>query len=270
MKKKLFYETRLFFTALMFFTRLPVPRNVYHGAEYLQRSSKYFSWIGLIVGSISALTTLLLLQWFSTEISLLLGMVSGVITTGAFHEDGFADVCDAFGGGWTKETILAIMKDSRLGTFGVIGLGMILSLKFFLLKEIITHFGTSMKLNNEVIPAWLAIITWAHTVSRFAAITVTQRYDYVSDSQRSKSQSFVNRKLTLPDWITATVPMAIPILILPLSYLFALPCVFLSTLLLGRYFNKWIGGYTGDCLGAVQQIGEVVIYLTITVIWRFT
>src|SRR3954447_16259114 len=130
MKKLFVYEARLFFTAMMFFTRLPVPRYIDHSSEYLQRSSKYFSWMGLITGTISASSTFLFLYLFSMPVSVLLGMIVGILVTGAFHEDGFADTCDAFGGGWTKEKILAIMKDSRLGTFGVIGLIAILSIKF--------------------------------------------------------------------------------------------------------------------------------------------
>ncbi len=270
MKKIIFYEARLFFTAMMFFTRLPVPRYIDHGSEYLQRSSKYFSWIGVIVGAITALSTFLFLYLFSTQVSVLLGMVTGILATGAFHEDGFADACDAFGGGWTKDKILAIMKDSRLGTFGVIGLIAILSIKFFLLEEIIKQLDLTLKFDTHSIVRWFAIIIWSHTLSRFAAVTMLQQYEYVSDTQTSKSKPLASSKLLWHEWIVGAIPVVILMFLLPFSYLLVLPCVLISRLYLGWYFNKWIGGYTGDCLGAVQQVCEVIIYLTITVIWKFT
>src|SRR4028118_1536958 len=130
-------ELRIFFTAMMFLTRLPVPKLTDHSSEYLEKSSKYFPLIGWIVGAISCGTFLAFYQFLSIEISLLASIIAGILTTGAFHEDGFADVCDAFGGGWTKEKILEIMKDSRLGTYGTVGLIAILSVKFFLLRDLI-------------------------------------------------------------------------------------------------------------------------------------
>src|SRR4051794_21756033 len=108
-------ELRIFFTAIMFLTRLPVPRFTDHSPEYLKQSSRYFPLVGWIVGGIGALVFYLFSSFFSLELSLLASIIATVLATGAFHEDGFADVCDAFGGGWTKEKILAIMKDSRLG-----------------------------------------------------------------------------------------------------------------------------------------------------------
>ena len=93
----------------MFFTRIPCPEWVDHDPTYIQKSSKYFPLVGLFVGSVGALVFFLARFLFSTEISLLLSMSSTVFVTAGFHEDGFADVCDGFGGGWTKEKILMIM-----------------------------------------------------------------------------------------------------------------------------------------------------------------
>src|SRR3569833_79355 len=123
-------ETKIFFTALMFFTRIPCPKWVDHSEEYLNKSSKYFPVVGIIVGSISALIFWLFQLFFPVEIALIFSIIASILTTGAFHEDGFADVCDGFGGGWTKDKILLIMKDSRVGAFGVIGLISILAGKY--------------------------------------------------------------------------------------------------------------------------------------------
>src|SRR5882724_4395211 len=120
----------------MFLTRIRVPATIDHRPEYLQKSPRYFPLIGWIVGGISILVFLAFNKFFSENIALLASMIAGILTTGAFHEDGFADTCDGFGGGWTKEKILLIMKDSRLGTYGVIGLISILASKYLLLKEL--------------------------------------------------------------------------------------------------------------------------------------
>src|SRR5215211_1296365 len=151
----------IFLTALMFFTRLPVPERINHGAALLQKSARYFPWIGLVVGSIAGVVYLVSINIFSPSISVFFSMLASILTTGAFHEDGFADVCDAFGGGWTKEKILLIMKDSRLGTYGVIGLINMLGFKFLLLVEL-----------SVALPQWdfFFIIISAHSISRFAAV----------------------------------------------------------------------------------------------------
>src|ERR1700694_2498817 len=120
----------------MFLTRIRVPGNIDHSPEYLQKAPRYFPVIGWIVGAVCSLAFLLVSRYISADLGILASMIAGVFITGAFHEDGFADVCDGFGGGWTKEKILLIMKDSRIGAFGAIGLLAIWSSKFLLLKEL--------------------------------------------------------------------------------------------------------------------------------------
>ena len=129
------YQLKLFFTALMFLTRIPVPRSIDHNSDMLQKSARYFSWVGMVVGGIAAIVWYACIHVLSPSLSIAFSMLASILATGAFHEDGFADCCDAFGGGWTKEKILTIMKDSRLGTYGVTGLIGILGFKFLLLTE---------------------------------------------------------------------------------------------------------------------------------------
>ena len=95
-------ELELFFTAIMFFTRLPVPELEY-SQEKLNASSRYFPLVGILVGALSATVFMFSSLIFSTNISMLLSMITSILITGAFHEDGFADTCDGFGGGYTKE-----------------------------------------------------------------------------------------------------------------------------------------------------------------------
>src|ERR1700730_6921729 len=169
MKKQL----DIFFTAVMFLTRLPVPGRIDHSPAMLQKSARYFSWIGILVGIIVAVCFICCKQLFSSSLAILLSMIVSILTTGAFHEDGFADVCDGFGGGWTKEKILLIMKDSRLGTFGVIGLGSMLAAKFMLLKDLPKFTPVSLAdaghplLNYRI---FIGIVLTAHSLSRLMGV----------------------------------------------------------------------------------------------------
>ncbi len=97
----------------MFYTRVPCPRWVGHEPDYLNKATRYFPLIGWLVGAIGFAVLWGGMQLWPTSVAVLLSIAAMVLTTGAFHEDGFADACDGFGGGWTKEKILAIMKDSR-------------------------------------------------------------------------------------------------------------------------------------------------------------
>jgi adenosylcobinamide-GDP ribazoletransferase len=249
-------ELRIFFTAIMFYTRIPVPRWVDHSADYLNRATKYFPLVGLLVGSISAGVYLLSNYLFNAPVAIILSMVGTILLTGAFHEDGFADVCDGFGGGWTKEKILLIMKDSRVGAFGVIGLVLILVLKFYLL----------LSLNAYMLP--LFMIT-AHGVSRWTAATFVLTHEYSRENEDSKAKP-VAKQFLATDFLVATVFGLLPLLLLgnPLYFLVMIP-VYLMKMYLGWYFKKWIGGYTGDCLGATQQLTEIVFYLTVLALWKF-
>lgn len=237
----------------MFFTRIPVPRTIDHNHDMLQRSARYFSWVGLIVGFIGAAVFFLAAKIFSPQLSVALSILATILTTGAFHEDGFADCCDAFGGGWTKEKILIIMKDSRLGTYGVTGLIGILAFKFLLLTELLTY-------TNPLQVALLMIA--AHSSSRLMAVSIMQQYAYVQDTDTSKSKPLANRKLTTTELIIALAGAVLPFAMLSFYYLLALLPVIIARWYAGRYFKKWIGGYTGDCLGATQQVCELVFYVS--------
>ena len=259
-------EVRIFFTAMMFLTRLPVPRFTDHAPEYLERSAKYFPLIGWIVGGVSAIVLLLVRQVFSIELSILASIIAGILTTGAFHEDGFADVCDAFGGGWTKEKILDIMKDSRLGTYGVAGLVLMLATKFILVRELalllLPEVG-SFSLN------FLFLIIAVHATSRLMPVLTIQTSTYAYADDRSKSKPLASTKLATAELLLAISFTLIPFVFLPVTWLVIFIPAIIATLLLKRYFHRWIGGYTGDCLGAIQQTTEVVCYLTLIGLWKF-
>lgn len=197
---------------------------------------------------------------FAPSIALLLSMATSIWITGAFHEDGLADVCDGFGGGWTKEQTLIIMKDSRLGTYGVIGIGLLLALKFAALLQI----------NNRadaIVWIAMALIT-GHTISRSATVWLISVHTYIRDEESGKIQSLAG-SITRPDLLIATLFGLFSIflaflLTMHMGFLLSIVPVVMTTWLLGRYFKHRLGGYTGDCLGATQQITEVVLYLSLS------
>jgi adenosylcobinamide-GDP ribazoletransferase len=253
-------EADTFLCALMMLTRIPVPPRIYHEHHSGKGSPKYYSWIGIIIGGVSVVTLLLTANIFSIHISVLLSILATILLTGAFHEDGFADVCDGFGGGWTKDKILLIMKDSRLGTFGVLGLIGMLSFKFLVIIEL-SRVGSIYFLG--------AVIVAGHAISRFAAVTVMQQFSYISGPE-SKSASVAHSKLSLGQFAIAAAGSFIPLLFLPPVYWLSLSIVMIARVYAGRYFKRWIGGYTGDCLGATQQLSEAAFYSGVYLVWTFT
>jgi adenosylcobinamide-GDP ribazoletransferase len=265
-------ELQIFFTTLMFMTRIPVPRETRHDPEYLQQGAKYFPLIGWIVGAGCALAFLAFSRFISEDIGLLASMITGIFLTGALHEDGFADCCDAFGGGWTKEKILAIMKDSRLGSFGVIGLLCILAAKFLLLREIpgyspnLLHPSSNIFVNDRF---FILVLIAAHGLSRLMPLGLMQFSTYVRDPENSKSRLNAGRKLDGLQLLIALFFGLVPFAFLPPVYLLAITGPAYLTFELHKYFTRWIGGYTGDCLGAVQQGSEIAFYLCVLIVWKF-
>ena len=115
-------ELEYFFGAIRFFTRLPVPGWVGHSAEALNHSARYFPAVGLFVGGIGVLVYLGAALLWPKSVAVLLSMAATIYATGAFHEDGLSDTVDGLGGGWEKLRILEIMKDSRVGSYGVVAM----------------------------------------------------------------------------------------------------------------------------------------------------
>lgn len=248
-------EVQVFLTAVMFFTKIPCPRWVDHSPEFLNESARYFSLVGMIVGCIGALVFWSADFLFPQSIAVLLSMLATIWLTGAFHEDGLADMFDGFGGGWTKEQILGIMKDSRIGTFGAAGLTGILALKFTSLNE----------LPAETVPFLLIA---GHTTSRFLATTLIVTHDYVR-GEPSKAKPVAKRMSPVSILINAVMGL-LPLFLVPYNWIWLtlIPMVFVL-LYLGHFFNKWIGGHTGDCSGATQQLTEVTFYLSAVVLWTY-
>lgn len=242
-------ELEFFFAALRFFTRLPAPRWVGHSTEQLNHAARWFPAVGWIVGAGGAAVTLAAMQLWPPAVAVLLGMAATLLLTGAFHEDGLADTIDGFGGGWTREQALSIMQDSRIGSYGAIGIGLALLLKFAALVE------------HAVLPAptFVALLIAGHSVSRLASTTLIFALDYAREEGKAKPLA---KRLGKGELAFAALCGLAPCLFLPWAQAaVALALVALVTWLAARRFVKRLGGYTGDCLGATQQLAELAFYL---------
>ncbi|WP_299530245.1 adenosylcobinamide-GDP ribazoletransferase [Ulvibacterium sp.] len=257
-------ELKIFLTAVMFYTRIPCPSWVDHSPDYINKSVRYFPLIGWIVGTVSGLGLVLgnwlIGPWFAAFFCIAIS----VWLTGAFHEDGFADVCDGFGGGWTKDQILKIMKDSRVGTYAVVGLLLLFLLKGTLLVKVSGQY--------DYIHLLLIIIN-GHTISRVMAAMVIFTHQYVREDGSSKAkpvaQSYSPTNVVLV-LIFGLLPTAVIALLMGQLWWCFVPIVlYLVKIYLSNIFQKKIGGYTGDCLGATQQVVEVVYYFLIVLAWKF-
>ena len=241
-------ECASFWAALRFFTRLPVPKPVGHDAAALNRASRYFPAVGLVVGLIGGIVWVFSSLFWPKTLAVLLALSATVWLTGAFHEDGLADMCDGFGGGWDKARILEIMKDSRVGSFGVVVL-------------VLTVLGRFMALVELPVTWIFAALLAAHAVSRACAAALLFVLDYVREDAAAKSRPLATRITPLELDIAGGTAL-LPCLLLPFwNVLMALVLAIGVSFVLARFFRRWIGGYTGDCLGAVQQAAELAFYL---------
>lgn len=244
MKKQL----NLFLLALSFYSQIPVKRSLDYSEENMNKSTRFFPLIGLIIGGVGAFVFWGTSFIFPVYLSAILAIGATVLTTGAFHEDGFTDFCDGFGGGYTPEKIIAIMKDSRIGTYGACGL----------LFMTLIRIGCISSIDTQFIP--LVLIT-AHGFSRVMPVLVIFSTNYVRDDVTSKIKP-IGKKGSTGDLITAIIFGSIGLLFFPWKFIpIIILVLLLITFIFRRYIIRKIGGYTGDCLGALQHICEVVFYL---------
>lgn len=261
-------ELIIFLSSVRYNTRIIVPSWVEHSDEYLNSSSRYFPLVGWIVGTATWFVLWVSDLSLTREISIVLAMAVSVLVTGAFHEDGFTDVCDGFGGGWTKEKILEIMKDSRIGAFGTIGIILVLLLKFVCYKS----------LEEFSIEVLFITILSSHSSSRFWSLFTAKTLSYVREDQLSKAKPIIQTLKTYNVVIAGIWGLAPWLLFFHNEYLpsdrvfgFLLYPFLLQTfgyLYLRSFYKKWLGGYTGDCLGAVQQVTELLYLIGIVAAWK--
>jgi adenosylcobinamide-GDP ribazoletransferase len=273
---------RHFLLALQFFTRIPVTGRLADWVGFspamLRASAAYFPAVGVVIGGLVVLLTAALMHYLPTAyaplVAAALGTAWSVWLTGAFHEDGLADVADGLGGSYDRERALIIMKDSRIGAFGAIAVVLALISKVALLA-----------LLGAVGMLWMCFaLMAAHVLSRTWPLLVIRWLPHVGDDAGSKSKPLADQisdaslalalvwsagALALSAWVAASVltgtdvQMLAPAQALPV--LKVLACGGLASALTFVYllslFARRLQGFTGDCLGTTQQVCEIAFYL---------
>src|SRR6266404_5812251 len=245
---------RRFFIAVQFLTRLPVPRVLDSSESELGKAAAFFPLIGVVVGGGAALVSVVLQRVLPLPGSVFCAIVFAVFITNGFHEDGLADSFDGFGGGWTKDRVLEIMRDSRIGTYGA------LALIFLVLGKL--NFLSSLPAGQ--IWRWLIL---AHTASRWTTLPLCAWLPYARAEGQGK---LVAKQVGALEIMTGTFTLLLILLLIP--WRAALATLFVTTLvtfLSGLYFRARLQGVTGDCLGAANQLTEVGLYLTAVILLRF-
>ena len=245
---------RRFFVAIQFLTRLPVPRALNSSETDIGKASAFFPLIGVIVGGGAALVFVGLQRILPLPASVFCAIGFATLITNGFHEDGLADSFDGFGGGWTKDRVLEIMRDSRIGTYGTLAL-------IFVILGKLTFLSL---LPPGQIWRWLIV---AHTASRWTILPLCACLPYARAEGQGK---LVAKQVGILEITIGTFTLLLVFILLPWqAALAALLVTTLVTLLSGLYFRARLQSITGDCLGAANQLTEVGLYLTAVVLLRF-
>jgi adenosylcobinamide-GDP ribazoletransferase len=245
--------------ALRFMTIVPVPSSDTPTApDWLSRCAKYFPAVGICVGLVSAAALLLAGSIWSPVIAALLAVAASIVVSGALHEDGLADTADGFGGGWNVEKRLAIMKDSRIGAYGALALMFGVALRVTALAEL---------------PLWTgaAALIAAHATARITPAFVMNALPYAGDTAAMKV-NYADAPVSTNDMGFALIVVACALV--PLAFVSVLSVI--SGLLLGTilaaaialWARRLIDGYTGDVLGAIEQLFEIGFLLGVAAIIR--
>jgi adenosylcobinamide-GDP ribazoletransferase len=238
---------RRFLIAVQFLTRLPVPGRLLTTEEELGRAAAFFPLVGVVVGGGAAGVFVLAKLVAPLSVAVLLALAFAAFITSGFHEDGLADTFDGLGGGWTRERALEIMRDSRIGTYGALALIFLILGKYTFLTA----------LEPRQIWRWLIV---THTASRWTILPLCRWLPYARAEGQGK---LVARQITLASLLNgSTIFLLILSLLSWRAALITLAVTALVVFLSGLYYKRRLDGITGDCLGATNQITEVVLYLT--------
>ena len=233
--------------AFIFFTRLPFWRLKEVPSECFKHVVPYWPWVGWLTGSVMAMVLALGSLVMPVSLAWILAIVTRLLITGALHEDGLADFFDGFGGGTTRERTLAIMKDSHIGTYGVIGL-----IIYFLLMLELRHLPVSML---------CTLILCGDCWGKLCASQLINFLPYARKEEDSKAKVIYNR-MSSKELFICIMGGTLPLWLLPLSLWGALvaPCLVLAFLIL--LMKRRLQGYTGDCCGATFLMCEMAFYLS--------
>ena len=238
--------------AVQFLTRLPVSTGDAFSPERLSASVRHYPLVGILIGAIAAGAFAGAQLIFPHLVAVILSTTLILLLTGAFHEDGLADTFDGVGGGLTVERSLEIMKDSRIGTYGTLAVFAVLAIKVASLSALAP-------------PAVIVSLIAGHGLSRWSSVVVIATSSYVRESGTGKpTAEGIGGGPMVYASVTALACIAlIAFLLTPASAIFAAVGLVSGHVAMRLVFERKIGGYTGDCLGATQQASEIGVYLGI-------
>ena len=287
---------RHFLLAVQFFTRIPITGKLADWVGFspamLRASAAHFPAVGLLLGAAAAAcyaacSALLPESSYTPLVAAALSTVLTVLLTGAFHEDGLADVADGLGGSYDRQRALDIMKDSRVGAFGALALVLAVLAKVALLALLgsadvapggwgdwsglgdLSSSGSGQ--DAEPFSGWFAAsaLLAGHVVSRTLALLLIVWLPHVGDTVASKSKPLADSiapktlfvailwcfmALALVLWAQAAIHLIV-----------ACSVALVALLWMHSMFKRRLQGFTGDCLGATQQVCEIAFYLGLAI-----
>ena len=232
--------------AFQFLTRLPISRIAYQ-PNSLSRSAKFFPVVGLVIGLGAAVLQNVLTPHLNRALAALLVLTFLVLMTGALHEDGLADTVDAFGGGRNREQVLTILRDSRIGSFGALALVLSVLARLLLLSIIPMNRFT-------------ALVVSAHVLSRWTTLPLSYFLRPARESDDGQGAR-IAQKIPPSSLITGSLlSFAIVLYLMRREFWIPVLVALGITALSGLYYFRRIGGVTGDCFGATNQLTEIAVY----------
>lgn len=247
-----------FIAAVQFLTRLPVGRAAAPSVAALNRCALFFPLVGALIGLFTAAVLGAGCWLWPMWLAVILALTAEACLTGAFHEDALADFFDAFGGGWTREDVLRILKDSRVGTYGAIALLLGVALRAAAMMAIVQQSG----LENWTI--WGSAIVASSAIGRWVIVLTLVGIRPVSQSDASLSRD-IGARMGWRDLCYSSVlclPAVAPFaLLMPMQFLLAILLLVPAIWTLWRSIRRKLGGVTGDCLGCACYISQVLVLL---------
>ena len=274
---------REFLLAVQFFTRIPITGKLADWVGFspamLRASAAHFPGVGVLVGAVAAgvyalLAALLPDTAYAPLVTATLSTVATVLLTGGFHEDGLADVADGLGGSYDKARALEIMKDSRVGAFGAMALVLALLAKMAVLGLLGSVDGIPdgwLDTDESPFKGWYvcSALFAGHVVSRTLPLLLIYSLPHVGDTAASKSKPLAdqigtNRLFIAFLWCFIGIAVVLYTLT-AIDLIVACSFAFIALLWMYRLFKRRLQGFTGDCLGATQQVCEIAFYLGLAV-----
>ncbi|WJD48985.1 adenosylcobinamide-GDP ribazoletransferase [Enterobacter sp. PGRG2] len=243
---------KLFLATLAFMSRIPVPERFLQGlaVEQYVRGIVTFPLVGVVLGALGGLVFILLDGWCGIPLAALFSVLALALLTGGFHLDGLADTCDGVFSARTRERMLAIMRDSRLGTHGGLALIVVLLAKVLVIAE--------LALRDMPV---LTVLIAACAAGRGGSVLLMYGHRYAREE--GLGNLFIGKISLAQTLITLGITALLAAMLLGITGLLALAITLVAIYLLGLMLKRTLGGQTGDTLGAAIELGEVIFMLAL-------